>query len=125
MAEQQTIHIEAMAFGGDGIGRIDGKVCFVPRTIPGETAEIKIVEDKSRYSRGIIIEIAEPSPHRREPFCPVFGICGGCQYQHIAYDRQLSIKREILSDALARLTGGNRPGNLQTAPTVDPVIPSP
>jgi len=94
-----------MAHGGDALGRHEGKVIFVPYAIPGEEALVEIVEDKGRYARGRPVEILSPSPQRVDPSCPHFGPgkCGGCQWQHIAYQAQLELKATVVADQLARL----------------------
>jgi 23S rRNA (uracil1939-C5)-methyltransferase len=92
-----------MAHGGDGVARFEGKVVFVPYVIPGEEVLIDLVEDKAAYARGRPLEIIKPSPDRVEPRCRHFGTCGGCQWQHISYDRQLSLRREILQSQLTRI----------------------
>lgn len=111
--------IERAAFGGKGIGRLaDGKICFVPWVIPGERVEIRLRKERAGHAEAGLTGILEASPDRVEPPCPVFGRCGGCQYQHIAYPRQLALKRELVADALARLAG------LRDA-RVEETIPSP
>lgn len=94
-----------MAHGGDALGRYEGKVIFVPYAIPGEEALVEIVEDKGSYARAQLIEILSPSPHRVAPPCPHFGPgkCGGCQWQHIAYQAQLEFKAAVVRDQLARI----------------------
>lgn len=108
-----------MAHGGDALGRHEGKVIFVPYAMPGEEALVEIVEDKGSYARGRLVEILSPSPHRVDPPCPHFGPgkCGGCQWQHIAYQSQLELKAAVVGDQLARL------GRLPNVP-VKPIIPS-
>ena len=100
-----TLHLTAIAHGGEALGRHEGKVVFVPYAIPGETVRVEVVQEKARWARARLLEVLEPSPDRVEPPCPYFGPgrCGGCQWQHIAYPRQLSLKREIVRDQLARL----------------------
>ncbi len=110
--------IDSLAAGGYGVGRLEGKVIFVPFTAPGDTIRCEIVQEKERFAFGRLAEITTPSLERTEPPCPVFGRCGGCQWQHISYGRQLSAKRDILSDALTRI------GHIAGTPT-DPTIPSP
>ena len=82
-----------------------GKVIFVPYAIPGEEALVEIVEDKGRYARGRLVEVLSPSPHRADPPCPHFGPgkCGGCHWQHIAYQAQLEFKASVVGSQLARL----------------------
>ncbi|MBI2083176.1 MAG: class I SAM-dependent RNA methyltransferase [Deltaproteobacteria bacterium] len=105
MAEDQFISIERLSFGGDGIGKIEGKVVFVPFSVPGDRLKVRIVESKERFNRGEILEIIEPSPLRVQPPCPVFGRCGGCQWQQIDYPSQLSSKELILRETLERIGG--------------------
>jgi len=97
-----TLHIEKLAFGGNGVGRIDGKVCFVPYTCPGDEVRVRVVSEKRSYLTASILEIVTPSSDRAVPPCPLFGSCGGCGWQHIAYLRQLEAKRQILSETLWR-----------------------
>jgi 23S rRNA (uracil1939-C5)-methyltransferase len=80
-------------------------VVFVPYSIPGETVRAEVVQEKERWARARLLEVLEPSPDRVEPPCPYFGpgLCGGCQWQHIAYPRQLQLKEEIVRDQLQRL----------------------
>lgn len=77
--------------------------CFGP--LPGERALVRIVEVKQRYAVAILRELIATSPDRAEPFCPVFGSCGGCQVQHLAYPAQLEWKRRVVRDALERIGG--------------------
>ena len=105
----QTIELEltAMAHGGSALGRHEGRVIFVPYTIPGETVRVELVEARTRWGRGRLLEVLEPSPQRAEPPCPYFGPgkCGGCHFQHIGYEAQAEYKREVVIDQLARLGG--------------------
>jgi len=92
-----------IAHGGESIGRWEGKVVFVPFTIPGERVRVRIVEEKSRYARAELLEVLEPSDDRTEAPCPSFGLCGGCQWQHITYERQLRLRLEVIEDQMRRL----------------------
>jgi len=119
MKKRFELHLTDMAHGGDALGRYEGKVIFVPYAIPGEEALVEIVEDKGSYARARLVEVLSPSPHRVDPPCPHFGPgrCGGCQWQHIAYQAQLEFKAAVVGDQLARL------GRLPDAP-VKRTIPS-
>lgn len=100
------IAIEKQIYGGSGLGRLDnGKVVLVPFTIDGEEIDIREIQEKSKTSEAIIEKILTASKHRIEPPCPYYSQCGGCQYQHIQYDHQLFIKKQILSSQLERLGG--------------------
>ncbi len=78
---------------------------FVPGAIPGETVRAEIVDDKGRFAHARLIDIVEPAPDRVAPCCPHVPDCGGCQWQHIAYSRQLALKTDIVRDQLARIAG--------------------
>ena len=98
--------ITDLALGGDGVGRLpDGCAVFVPFTIPGEEVEVEIVSAHKRFARGRLVEVVKPSPDRVTPRCPLFGRCGGCQYQHMTYGAQLAAKTRQLRETLARLGG--------------------
>jgi 23S rRNA (uracil1939-C5)-methyltransferase len=115
----KEIVIEKLGFGGLGIGRLpDGKVCFVPRVLPGEKVKIHIRTRHASYVEADLREIIEPSPDRVRPKCPVFGRCGGCQYQHATYPKQLEIKSAQVADVLGRLGG-------VANPPIEPIVPSP
>ncbi|MGE5114134.1 MAG: class I SAM-dependent RNA methyltransferase [Acidobacteriaceae bacterium] len=100
--------IEKWIYGGDGLARMApgetgrGKAVFVPFVLPGETAEAEIIEERSGFARAKLIKIKAASPARVEPTCPYFSRCGGCQYQHAEYTKQLQWKRDILVETLAR-----------------------
>jgi len=91
-----NIKIEKLAALGDGIGHIDGQVCFVPFSAPGDHLSIRITRNNKNFMRGEIIEILEPGIGRIEPLCPLFGQCGGCSWQHLAIDVQKQWKKDIL-----------------------------
>jgi 23S rRNA (uracil1939-C5)-methyltransferase len=114
MSETFELQLTAMAHGGPALGRHEGRVIFVPYAIPGETVRVEMVEARTRWARGRLLEILEPSPHRVEPACPYFGPgrCGGCHFQHIDYEAQAEYKQEVVIDQLARL-GGLRDANVQ------------
>ncbi len=98
--------INSIANGGEGISRLpDGRAVFVPFTIPGELVQIEVVEEKRGFVRGKLLQVIDPSPKRIVPHCRHFGVCGGCQLQHLDYADQLSIKTDILKDVLSRVGG--------------------
>lgn len=97
-----ALQIDKLAYGGAGFGRLAGKACFVPFTAPGDTVEVRIEKSKSSYSEGVVEKIISPSTSRTFPPCPVFGICGGCNWQHITYEEQCSQKEAIFADTLWR-----------------------
>jgi 23S rRNA (uracil1939-C5)-methyltransferase len=100
-----SLTIDDLAFGGEGVGRADGYVVFVPGALPGDRLRVRIVQARSRFGRGVIEAIEQPSPQRVEAPCPYFGRCGGCRLQHMAYEGQLAFKAKQVADALQRLGG--------------------
>jgi 23S rRNA (uracil1939-C5)-methyltransferase len=103
--EVLSLTIDDLAFGGEGVGRADGYVVFVPGGLPGDRLQVRLVQVRSRFGRGIIEAVLEPSPQRVEAPCPYFGRCGGCRLQHVAYPAQLAFKSKQVADALERLGG--------------------
>jgi 23S rRNA (uracil1939-C5)-methyltransferase len=111
--------LTGMAYGGDAFGRNEqGEMVFVPFALPGERVRVEVVEAHKRWCRGRLLDILESSPARQEPRCPHFGLCGGCHYQHMSYDDQLTIKSEILQSQFERI------GGLKNPPIL-PILPSP
>ena len=105
-AAPQLVQIEKPIYGGAFLARVEGKAVFVPLTLPGETARVRVAEDKRGYSTAEVDEIVAPAPERITPACRHFGACGGCQYQHAGYATQLEFKQAILRETLER--GGVR-----------------
>ena len=99
------IKIDNIAFGGEGVGRVEDFVVFVPLVIEGEEVEAKIIEVKKSFARGELVKIIKPSKIRINAECEYFGDCGGCQYQHISYDEQLKIKQKQITDLFNRIGG--------------------
>ncbi len=100
---QIRLHLDDMAYNGAAVGRYEGKAVFVPGGIPGEEVLAEIVEDKPRYAQARLLEVLNPSPERVAAPCRSFGRCGGCQWQHIAYDAQLRFKHAIVRNQLERI----------------------
>lgn len=113
-----SLSIDDLAFGGEGVGRLDDFVIFVPFVAPGDCVEAQITELKKRFGRAKLLRVVQPSPDRVQAQCPYFTQCGGCQYQHLAYPAQLNLKRKQVADLFQRI------GGLDPA-IVSPVIPCP
>lgn len=113
-----VLTLDAIAHGGEAIGRHGGKAVFVPYAIPGERVRVEIVDAKERWARARLVEVLESSADRVEPPCPYFGPdrCGGCQWQHIAYPRQAELKQAIVVDQLRRLA------HIESPPVADIVV---
>ncbi len=117
MTGRQVIELElsTMAHGGEALGHWQGKVVFVPGAIPGEVVRARIVEDRKRWARADLLRVLTASPHRVEPPCPHFAVCGGCQWQHIAYEAQLCYKRQVVIEQLQHL------GHIPDPPVRSPI----
>jgi len=112
------LDITTVAFGGDGVGRIDNFVVFVPFVVEGERVEAEIVEVKKRFATADLVRVITPSPLRVEPRCSYYMQCAGCQYQHVDYAHQLELKRNQIRDIFQRI------GKIADPP-VEPVVGSP
>jgi 23S rRNA (uracil1939-C5)-methyltransferase len=108
------LRIESLAKGGEGVAHApDGRVVFVAFTAPGDLVRVAITAQHERWLRGEVVELLEPGPGRTDPLCPVFGICGGCDWQHVDYAVQLDAKRRILADAIERIARVPLPGSFE------------
>jgi 23S rRNA (uracil1939-C5)-methyltransferase len=116
--DRLLIKIERIAFGGEGVGRINNFVVFVPFAAPDEELQIEITECRKKFARGKILKIIKASPSRVVPLCDYYGICGGCSYQHIAYAKQLEIKQRQVEEAFQKI------GKISAVPVL-PIIASP
>ena len=109
-----SISIDSIAVGGDGVGRSEGLVVFVPRTAPGDVVTAQIAS-KGQFARGKLADVVSPATVRIEPPCPHYtrDKCGGCQLQHMTYDSQLAAKQLIIFKSTpqrdARLHGRRTP----------------
>jgi tRNA/tmRNA/rRNA uracil-C5-methylase (TrmA/RlmC/RlmD family) len=118
VGDKVTLSIQDIAFGGEGVGRVDDFVVFVPFVAVGESVEAEITETKKNFARAKLLRVVTASPERVEPACRHFAACGGCQYQHLAYETQLRIKQKQVADLFQRI-GGIDPA------VVAPVVPCP
>src|SRR5262249_26138691 len=117
MAEPQTnfdLTIEKLVYGGEGLGRVGGQVVFAPYVLPGERARVERKSGKSGILRATLLEVLSPAEGRVSPPCPYFGRCGGCHYQHAAYELQLEAKRSILRETLQRVGKIDAPDEIAT-----------
>lgn len=103
--QEIELRIDSLANLGAGVGRIDGWVVFVPFSLPGEMVRARVFRNDKNCSHADLVAVLEPSPDRVEPGCPLFGECGGCQYQHLAYDNQLAWKTRQVGELLKHMAG--------------------
>jgi 23S rRNA (uracil1939-C5)-methyltransferase len=97
------VTIEKLIYGGEGLAHHEGSTVFVPFVLPAERAAAEPTEQKKKFIRARLANVLEASPERIEPRCQHFGVCGGCDYQHMPYDSQLKYKTEILRETLRRI----------------------
>ena len=118
VGEKLTFQISDIAFGGEGVGRVNDFVVFVPFVLIGEEVEAEIIEVKKTFARARLVRVLSPSSKRVEAACRYFGACGGCQYQHVEYEEQLQIKQKQIRDLFERIGGFD-------SQLVAPVVPCP
>jgi 23S rRNA (uracil1939-C5)-methyltransferase len=97
--------IDDLAFGGEGVGRVQGYVVFVRGGVPGDRVRVRMVEARSRFGRAVIESLESRAADRVDAPCPYFGRCGGCRLQHFAYPAQLAFKEKQVRDCLERIGG--------------------
>ncbi len=99
------LEIVKLVAGGEGLGFLEGKAVFVPGVLPGERVRVRVAQRRRDFDRADLLEIVEASPHRVSPLCRYAGVCGGCDWQHIAYEEQLRLKASVVTETMRR-TGG-------------------
>lgn len=119
MADELTLSIEKLIYGGDGLSHADECTVFVPYVLPGEQVTAAVRTRKKRLIHAKLLEVKEASSARISATCPHFGVCGGCHYQHIGTLQQVQFKKEILRETLSRLGGINWDNEIQ-AHTAEP-----
>ncbi|MFA6917515.1 MAG: TRAM domain-containing protein, partial [Candidatus Gracilibacteria bacterium] len=107
------LKIDKIAFGGNGLGKYEGLVVFVPSTMPGDLVKASFTKIKKDYAEAELVEVVEKSPDRVEPKCRFFDKCGGCQFQFMIYKMQLQIKKQQVIDAFERI------GKIKDPPVAD------
>ncbi len=118
VGSQLTVTIQDLAFGGEGVARVDDFVLFVPFVLDGEEVQVEVTEVKKNFARARLLRVLKASPERVQPPCRYFGDCGGCQYQHAAYPAQLRLKQKQIADLFQRLGGF-------VGTCIEPLIPCP
>lgn len=109
--QEIEIVIDSLTNLGSGVGRIDGWVVFVPFSLPGETVKARIFRNDKNCSHADLVEVLTKSPDRITPACPLFGECGGCQYQHLSYDKQLAWKTRQVGELMKHMAAITFPVN--------------
>ncbi|MBS7262138.1 MAG: 23S rRNA (uracil(1939)-C(5))-methyltransferase RlmD [Eubacteriales bacterium] len=122
MTKNDTIRIsiESLDFEGKGVGRLDGRVVFVPGALPGEQVEALVIRVTASYAVGKLLRVLVPSPERVTPPCPYYEKCGGCSLMHLSYAAQLAVKRQTVTDALRHIGAFGDPNVLPVAGMDEP-----
>ena len=111
-----NLEIVSLNHTGEGIGRIDNKVIFIPKTIPGDIITVKDIKEYKNYSKGTLDKIITPSKDRITPKCPFYDKCGGCDLQQLTYPKQLDYKKEKVKNILSKYANINIDLNILLSP---------
>ena len=103
--EELELTIDSLAYGGNGVARLNGFVVFVRRGLPGDTVRARVTKVKRNHAEALATEILSPGPVRVDAPCAHYPACGGCRFQDLAYEAQLAAKADQVADALRRLGG--------------------
>jgi 23S rRNA (uracil1939-C5)-methyltransferase len=107
--------VEKLVYGGDALGRVDGRVVLAPFALPGERIRVRAEQEKPGLIRASTLETLEPAPQRVAAACPHFTHCGGCHYQHASYEYQITAKLGILAEELRRVGKVEPPAEIAAA----------
>jgi 23S rRNA (uracil1939-C5)-methyltransferase len=115
--QELELQIESLAYGGNGVARLNGFVVFVRRGLPGDTVRARVTKVQRRHAEAVTTDVVAPGPLRVDAPCAHYPACGGCRFQDLAYDAQVATKHQWVADSLQRLAG------LPDAP-LDPIVPA-
>lgn len=105
----ENVKITAVAAEGKALARVDDLVVFVPYVVPGDVVDLQVTRKKHHYAEAVAVRFHQYGESRTTPFCPHFGVCGGCKWQCLLYDAQLAAKQQQVMDALQRIGGVELP----------------
>src|SRR6476659_5666578 len=114
--QELELHVASLAYGGNGVARLNGFVVFVSRVLPGDTVRARVTKVKRNHAEAVAVEVVEPSAQRVEAPCDHYPACGGCRFQDLAYEAQLEAKQEQVREALRRIGGIAEPPVEQIVP---------
>src|ERR1051325_5677094 len=103
--QELELTVDSLAYGGNGVARLDGFVVFVRRGLPGDTVRARVTKVQRRHAEAVVTEVLAPGPQRVAAPCEHYPACGGCRFQDLAYDAQLAAKEQWVADSLQRLAG--------------------
>src|SRR3954471_23624016 len=107
--QELELTVESLAYGGNGVARLNGFVVFVRRGLPGDTVKARVTKVQRRHAEALATDIVAPGPLRVDAPCAHYPACGGCRFQDLAYDAQLAAKEQWVADSLQRLSGVTHP----------------
>src|ERR687885_1225098 len=103
--QELELTIDSLAYGGNGVARLDGFVVFVRRALPGDTVRARVTKVQRRHAEALTTEVVTPGPKRVDAPCQHYPACGGCRFQDLAYEAQLEAKAAWVADSLKRIAG--------------------
>ena len=115
--QELELSIDSLAYGGNGVARLNGFVVFVRRGLPGDTVRARVTKVKRNHAEALAVEVLQPGPQRVDAPCAHYPACGGCRFQDLAYDAQVAAKHEQVEDALRRIGG-------IAEPPLEPIVPA-
>src|SRR5205809_7238073 len=115
--QELDLTIESLAYGGNGVARLNGFVVFVRRGLPGDTVRARVTKVKRNHAEALAVAVLEPGPLRVDAPCAHYPACGGCRLQDLAYDAQVAAKEAQVADALRRIGG-------LAEPPLEPIVPA-
>jgi len=115
--QELELRIESLAYGGNGVARLNGFVVFVRRGLPGDTVRARVTKVKRNHAEALATEVIAPGPERVEAPCDHYPACGGCRFQDLAYEAQVAAKHDQVRDALQRIGG-------LADPPLEPIVPA-
>ena len=115
--EELELQIDSLAYGGNGVARLDGFVVFVRRGLPGDCVRARVTKVKRSHAEALTVDVLEPGPARVEAPCSHYPACGGCRFQDLAYEAQLAAKEAWVADSLRRIGG-------LADPPLEPAVPA-
>src|SRR5438105_5082389 len=115
--QELELSIDSLAYGGNGVARLNGFVVFVRRGLPGDRVRARVTKVKRNHAEALAVEVLEPGPARVDAPCAHYPACGGCRFQDLAYEAQVAAKEEQVADALRRIGGVEEP-------PLEPIVPA-
>src|SRR5437764_14284704 len=107
--QELELHVDSLAYGGNGVARLNGFVVFVRRGLPGDTVLARVTKVKRSHAEALAVQVLEPGPERVEAPCAHYPACGGCRFQDLAYDAQAAATAAQVAEALRRIGGRAEP----------------